>query len=98
VVGDKWLELLFGFLDVEPSEYPCADLAPVELPSLSPSVGLAGKSGSTWEWLGVDDKWLEFSSKSLDVVSSEFPWANLVPVELSLLSSSVGSAAGGGGE
>jgi hypothetical protein len=98
VVGDKQLELLSGYLDVEPSEFPCADLAPVELPLLSPSVGLAGKSGSTWEWLGVDDKWLEFSSKSLDIVSSEFPCADLMPVELLSLSSSVGSAAGGGGE
>ncbi len=45
----------------------------------------------------VEDKWLESSSISSDVAPSEFPCKDLAPVELPLLSSSVGSAAGGGG-
>jgi hypothetical protein len=49
MVDNKWLELLSEFLDIEPSEFPCEDLAPVELSLISSSVGLVGKSGSTWE-------------------------------------------------
>jgi hypothetical protein len=49
VVEDKQLELSSEFLDIEPSEFPCTDLAPVELPLPPPSVGLVGKSRSTWE-------------------------------------------------
>jgi hypothetical protein len=39
VVDDKLLELPSKFSDVAPSELPCKDLALVELPSLSSSVG-----------------------------------------------------------
>jgi hypothetical protein len=59
MVDNKWLESLSNFFDVEPSEFACKDLVPVELPSLSSSVGLAGKSGSTWGWSVVDNKWLD---------------------------------------
>ncbi len=48
-MDNKRLESSSEFLDIEPSEIACANLAPVELPLLSPSVGLVGKSGSTWE-------------------------------------------------
>ncbi len=38
----------------------------------------------------VDDKWLELLSKFSDVELSEFPFTDLVPVELLLLSPSIG--------
>jgi hypothetical protein len=45
MVEDKWLESLSESLDVALSEFPCKDLAPVELPSLSSSVGSAARGG-----------------------------------------------------
>jgi hypothetical protein len=59
------------FFDIEPSELAYEDLAPVDLQSPSSSIGSVGKSGSTWEWSVVDDKWLEVSSDSSEVEPSE---------------------------
>ncbi len=45
----------------------------------------------------VVDKWLELLSNFSDFELFKFPCEDLVPVELPMLSSSVGSAARGGG-